>query len=161
MRRLMISAFVANLALMLMSLLILPDQVAIHFRGSGVPDAWASKWANALLFVAMQIPLFALCLSVGRLTLNIPARWVSLPNKNYWLKPENRAELEARISALMEEFGFVLFVFLFIVGLLTLDANLRDPVQLNEPLFLLFFAGFMLYLPYWLVKLFRFLKVPG
>ena len=161
MRRLMISAFVANLALVLMSLLILPDQVAIHFRGSGVPDAWASKWANALLFVAMQIPLFALCLSVGRLTLNIPARWVSLPNKNYRLKPENRAELEARISALMEEFGFVLFVFLFIVGLLTLDANLRDPVQLNEPLFLLFFAGFMLYLPYWLVKLFRDLKVPG
>ena len=160
MRRLMISAFVANLLLTLVSLLMLPDQVAIHFRDGGVPDAWASKWANALIFMVIQIPLFALCMSVGRLTLNIPARWLSLPNKDYWLKPENRVELEARFSALMEEFGFALFVFLFIVGLLTLDANLSDPVRLNEPLFLVFFAGFMLYVPYWLVKVFRRLKVP-
>ena len=160
MRRLMISAFVANLVLTLVSLLILPDQVAIHFRGGGVPDAWASKWANALIFTVIQIPLFALCMSVGRLTLNIPARWLSLPNKDYWLKPENRVELEARFGALMEEFGFALFLFLFIVGLLTLDANLSDPLRLNEQLFMVFFAGFMLYVPYWLVKVFRHLKVP-
>jgi len=157
----MISAFVANLVLTLVSLLILPDQVAIHFGGGGVPNAWASKWSHALIFIVIQIPLFALCMSVDRLTLNMPAKWVSLPNKDYWLKPENRVELEARFSALMEEFGFVLFVFLFIVGLLTLDANLSDPVRLNEPLFLAFFAGFMLYVPYWLVKVFRRLKVPG
>lgn len=161
MHKLMISAFLANLVLTLVSLLMLPDQVAIHFRGGGVPDAWASKWANALIFVVIQIPMFALCMSAGRLTLNLPARWVSLPNKDYWLKPENRAELEARFSALMEEFGFVLFVFLFITGLLTLDANLSEPVRLNEPMFLGFFAGFMLYVLYWLVKMFRRLKVPG
>jgi uncharacterized membrane protein len=157
----MITAFVANLALTLVSLLILPEQVAIHFRGGGIPDAWVSKWANALVFIVMQIPLLALCLSIGRLTHNTPARWLSLPNKNYWLQAEHRQELQARISALMEEFGFVLFVFLFMVGLLTLDANLGDPVRLNEPLFLVFFAGFMLYTLYWLVKLFRRLKVPG
>ena len=86
--------------------------------------------------------------------------WISLPNKEFWLKLENRAELEVRFSALMEEFGFMLFLFLFIVGLLTLDANLSDPVRLNEPLFLVFFVGFMLYVPYWLVKVFRRLKVP-
>ena len=84
-----------------------------------------------------------------------------MPRWKFWLKPENRPELEARFSSLMEEFGVVLFVFLFIVGLLALDANLSNPVQLNEPLFLLFFAGFMLYVPYWLVKLFQRLKVPG
>ena len=161
MRKLMISAFFANLVLALVSLLMQPDQVAIHFRGGGVPDAWASKWANALIFMVIQIPLFVLCMSVGRLTLNIPSRWLSLPNKDYWLKPENRVELEARFSALMEEFGFVLFVFMFIVGLLTLHANLSEPVRLNESLFLVFFAGFMLYVPYWLVKVFRRLKVPG
>ena len=49
MRRLMISAFVANLVLTLVSLLILPDPVAIHFRGGGIPDAWASKWTHALI----------------------------------------------------------------------------------------------------------------
>ena len=161
MRRLMITAFVANLILVLVSLFMLPDQVAIHFRGGGLPDAWASKWLNALIFTVIQIPLFALCLSVGSLTVNMPAKWISLPNKAYWLKPENRVELQTRMSRLMEEFGFVLFVFLFIVGLLTLDANLSDPVQLNERLFLAFFAAFMIYMPYWLVKVFRRLKAPG
>ena len=66
MRRLMIMAFVANLALMLVSLFALPDEVAIHFRGGGIPDAWASKWVNATVFTVMQIPLFVLCLWVGR-----------------------------------------------------------------------------------------------
>ena len=161
MRKFLISAFIANLILMLVSLLILPDQVAIHFHGGGVPDAWASKWANAIIFIAIQIPLFLLFISIGRMTLKMPASLVSLPNKGFWLKPENRPELEARFSSLMEEFGVVLFVFLFIVGLLALAANLSNPVRLNEPLFLLFFAGFMFYVPYWLVKLFRRLKVPG
>jgi uncharacterized membrane protein len=160
MRGLLIAAFVANLILTLISLLLLPDQVAIHFRSGGEPDAWASKWTNALIFLLIQMPLFALFISVGRLTLNMPAKWLSLPNKDYWLKPGNRAELEARFGALMEEFGFVLFVFLFAVGLLTLDANLGRPVRLNEPLFLVCFVAFMLYVPYWLVKVFRRLRVP-
>ena len=160
MRRLMISAFVANMVLTLVSLLILPDPVAIHFRGGGIPDAWASKWTHALIFMVIQLPLFALCLSIGRLTLNSPAKWISLPNKDYWLKPENRKELEARFSALMEEFGVALFAFLFLVVLLTLDANLSDPVRLNESLFLMFFAAFMLYVLYWLIKLLRRMKVP-
>ena len=161
MRRLMILALVANLLLMLVSLIMLPDQVAIHFRGGGIPDAWASKWVNATIFTLMQIPFFVLCLWIGRLTVSMPAEWVSLPNKAHWLKPQNRVELQTRISLLMEEFGFVLFAFMFIVGLLTLDANLSEPVQLNERLFLIFFAIYMMYVPYWLVKLFRRLKASG
>ena len=60
----------------------------------------------------------------------------------------------------MKEFEVPLFALLFLVGLLTLDANLSDPVRLNESLFLLFFAAFMLYVLYWLIKLFRRMKVP-
>ena len=58
----------------------------------------------------------------------------------------------------MHEFGLVLFVFLFVVGLLTLDANLSQPVRLNEALFLTVFVAYMLYVAYWLLKLVRRLK---
>ena len=85
---------------------------------------------------------------------------MSLPNRDYWLREENRAELETRFTALMQEFGVVLFAFLFVVGLLTFDANLSDPVRLNETVFLTAFAGYMLYVVYWLAKLVRRLKVP-
>jgi uncharacterized membrane protein len=161
MRRLLIAAFVTNLALLLVSLLMLPEQVAIHFGRGGRPDAWASKWVHTLLFLAIELPLFALFLSAGRLALSMPAKWISLPNRDYWLEAGNRAELEARFSGLMHEFGFVLFVFLFLVGVLTLAANLNDPVRLNESLFLAGFLGYMLYVVYWLAKLVRRLNVPG
>jgi len=159
--RLLTSLFVANLALMLVSLLMLPDQVAIHFGAGGRPDGWASKWTHVLLFVLIELPLFALFMLSGRLTLGVPAKWLSLPHKDYWLKPENRAELQARFGALMQEFGCALFGFLLVVGLLTLDANLSEPVRLDENLFLAAFAAYMLYVLYWLVKLVRRLKPPG
>jgi NADH:ubiquinone oxidoreductase subunit 6 (subunit J) len=161
MRSLLIAAFLANLALMLVSVFMLPDQVAIHFSGGGVPDAWASKWVHALILLLATVPLFVLFVSAARLTLGMPEKWISLPNKAYWLKAENRAELQARLGASMEQFGAVLFLFLFVVGLLTLDANLREPVRLNEALFLTLFAAYMLYVVYWLVKLLRDLKPPA
>lgn len=158
MHRLLISLFVANLALLLVSVLMLPDQVAMHFAAGGAPDAWGSKWLHALLLLLIEVPLFALFASAGRLTAAVPARWLSLPHKDYWLRPENRAELEARFGALMQEFGCALFGLLLVVALLVLDANLREPVRLNEPLFLAAFVAFMLYTLYWLVKLVRRLK---
>ena len=161
MRKLLISVFVANLGLMLVSLLMLPDQVAIHFGAGGEPNGWASKWTHAFIFLLIEVPLFALFMSAGRLVLRFPEKWISLPNKDYWLRQENRAELEVRFAALMHEFGVVLFVFLFVVGLLTLDANLSDPIRLNEPLFLALFVAYMLYVVYWLVKLVRRLKAAG
>ena len=160
MRKLMITAFIANIVLMLMSLFLLPERVVIHFSSGGVPDAWASKWVNVLIFLVIEIPLFALFITATRFTLSVPEKWLSLPNKDYWLKQENRAELETRFGSLMHEFGFALFAFLFIVGLLTMDANLSDPVRLNETVFLAFFLVFMLYVPYWLFKVFRRLRVP-
>jgi uncharacterized membrane protein len=161
MRNRLLAIFVANLALTLVALVMLPDQVAIHFGSGGAPDGWASKWTHALIFLVIEVPLFAFFMTAGRLTLRMPARWVSLPHKDYWLRAENRAELETRFTALMQEFGVVLFAFLFVVGLLTLDANLSDPVRLNETLFLTAFVAYMLYVVYWLVKLVRSLKVPG
>jgi len=38
MRKALIAAFAANLILMVISLALLPDQVAIHFGGGGLPD---------------------------------------------------------------------------------------------------------------------------
>jgi uncharacterized membrane protein len=158
MRRPMIWAFVANLALQLISLRILPAVVAIHFGGAGWPDAWASKWINALLVMLIEATVFAVILSAPRLSLSIPVKWGTLSYRQCCPTPEDRAELEARFAHLMYEFGLALFVFLFLVGVLTLAANLSEPVRLNEPLMLAGSAGYLLYVAYWVVKLVRQLK---
>ena len=161
MRRWFVAAFVANMLVWLVSLVLLPDQVAIHFSAGGVADNWASKQVNALLFAVIEIPLFLLFFYIVPVTLKMPARWISVPNRDYWLRDANRAEFARRFGALMDEFGFALFVFLLLVALLTLDANFAQPVRLNETLFLAGLVAFILYLVYWLVRLYRRLKPPA
>jgi len=94
------------------------------------------------------------------LPLKLHPKFISLPNKEYWLKEENQQHMKAKLASLMAEFGFVLFTFLFCVGLLTIEANLSDPIRLNERLFLPIFIVFMLYTAYWVVKIVRAFRVP-
>ena len=160
MRRYLITAIAANICLLTYSFAVLPDRVAMQFGSGGVPNSWGSKWAFVAVFAVADLIVAAIAFLSVPACFKLPASLLSLPNKDYWLKPENRKELEARFSALIEEFGVALFAFLFLVGLLTLDANLSDPVRLNESLLLMFFAAFMLYVLYWLIKLLRRMKVP-
>ena len=51
MRAICYVVFTANVLLMVVSLAILPDQVAIHFGRGGAPDSWASKEVNVLAAV--------------------------------------------------------------------------------------------------------------
>jgi hypothetical protein len=60
----------------------------------------------------------------------------------------------------MVEFGCALFTFLFGVGFLTLEANLSDPVRLNETVFFPLFITFMAYTCYWCVKFTLAFRIP-
>jgi hypothetical protein len=113
-----------------------------------------------MIFFTMEILMFIMVVSIPWFLFRIPPGLVSFPNKDYWLKEENKPKTKAKLAALMWELGSVLFAFLFLVGLLVLDANLTQPVRLNERLFLLVFIAFMLYTLYWCVKVFRSFRVP-
>jgi hypothetical protein len=161
MKKLLICLFLANVILTLISLLILPSEVAIHFRRNGIPDSWAPKETNAIIFLVIQLPLFILFFYASILPLKIPPKLVSLPNKNYWLKEENISRIKPKLVSLMLEFGCALFTFLLGTGLLTLEANLATPVRLNETLFFPLFILFVLYTGYWCVKFTLAFKIPG
>ena len=160
MRNLLIVSFLANVALTLVSLLVLPSEVAIHFGRGGMPDSWASNELNALLFLGIDLFIFIVFLVAPSLSLGLSPKWLSLPHKNYWLKEENRVVAQNKLAPLMTEFGIALFTFLFFVGLLTLEANLADPVRLNESIFFPIFIAFMLYTGYWCVTLVRVFRIP-
>jgi uncharacterized membrane protein len=161
MRKLLILLFAANVILWAVSLAVLPARVAIHFGEGGVPDSWASKQSNALLFLALETSLFALFFFAPGLTLRLPEKYLSLPNKKYWLREENRPLFRKMITSKLAEFGAVFFVFLFGVGLLTIRANLADPVWLDESLSLVVFIAFMAYTVVWCVEFIRSFRIPG
>lgn len=160
MRLLFIASFVANILLALVSLAILPSRVATHFGANGLADGWMPGPVNALIQVGMNALVFLLIYFSPHLVFALPARWVNLPNKQYWLKAENRARTRAILESLMWRFGTAIFLFLLVLGLLTLQANLSDPVRLDEQTFLPVFAVFMVYSVYWCVMVFRAFRIP-
>lgn len=160
MRVLFLLVFTANVALSLVSPVVLPSQVAIHFGPGGSPDSWAPTYVNTLIFLATEIPLFALLFFCPSLILRSPPALVSLPNKDYWLRDENKPKLRNKLESLIPEFGIAVFVFLFVVQLLVVRANLTATNRLDEPSFYVVFIGFFVYVGYWLLHLYSSLKIP-
>jgi uncharacterized membrane protein len=160
MRKILIAAFAANLVLTAVSLALLPDQVAIHFGAGGRPDSWASKEFNAAIFLVLEVPFFLLFYYAGVLPLGVSRKFLNLPNKDYWLKEENRNDLQRKFGRFMAEFGVAIFVFFLCITLLTLQANLSDPVLLNLVWFLVVFVLYMIYILWWVVRLIQGFHVP-
>jgi len=160
MRILFIIAFIANVALSMMSLVVLPSRVAIHFGVGGMANNWAPSYVNALLFIGVHVTLFCMMYFSPPFIFAFPRKWMNLPNKDYWLTEENKPRAKAMIGSLMWEFGAALFSFLFVVELLAIKANLEDPVRLNEAVFLGALFLFLLYTVYWCIRLFRAFRVP-
>ncbi len=160
MRTLFVVIFIANVALSLLSLSLLPPRVAIHFGWGGTADNWASNYFNTLFFIGVNVFIFITLYFTPRLVFRFPARWINLPNKEYWLQPENKARTVEMFSSLMWEFGAAFFLFFLVVQLLTIRANLSQPVRLDERLLLFALALFLLYTVYWCMKLFKAFRLP-
>jgi uncharacterized membrane protein len=160
MRKAFLTIFVLTILFNIMSYVILPDEVAIHFGRGGRADSWAPKEINFLLFLGIDILLFLLFWYSPALVMKTPAKWVNLPHKFYWLAEENKPLTRQKMESLMSEFGIAFFVYFFFISILTVDANLSDPVKLKESLFLAFLIIFLIFTVYWCIKFYKSFRVP-
>lgn len=160
MRKAFLIIFLLKIVLNIAAYFILPDNIAIHFSSGGRPDSWAPKEINALIFLGLDLLLFFLFWYTPSLVLNTPEKWISLPNKSFWLKEENKPLVKQKLETLMSEFGIAIFGLMFLISILTIQANLSDPVKLDESLFFLFLIVFFIYLVYWCIKIFRAFRLP-
>lgn len=71
----------------------LPDVVATHFNGSGVPDGWMSRekhlWGMVIFGVLFPGSIVGMCYAARFL----PGRFLNVPNREYWTAPERRKEV--------------------------------------------------------------------
>lgn len=160
MRTLFILAFIANVAVTLLSLAILPARVATHFGLGGMADGWGSNYANALIATGIHVFLFFSLYFSPQLVLLFPAKWINLPNKDYWLHPDILPQTKAKISVLIWQFGVALFVFLLVIGLLALHANMAKPVHLNEAILFSALGILLIYAVWWTIVFFRAFRLP-
>ncbi len=160
MRVILILIFTGNVVLSILSLVILPPRVAIHFGINGMADGWGPSYSSALLFLATNVLFFFTIYLSPRLIFMFSPKWINLPNKGYWMRAENKAQTNAKFSSLMWEFGAAFFLFFFVVELLVIQANLSQPVKLDQKLFLSALILFLIYSVYWCIKLYRDFRLP-
>jgi len=123
----------------------MPEKVASRFVGSR-PQAWMDKTTDLWIWIIMSVFVFALFYLIIYLVRILPSQYFNVPNRDYWLKPENHEKLVAVTTSALYEIGTALFVFLTAMNWLVSRANLAEPVQLNLPLFVLFIVLFIAYL---------------
>ena len=118
--RINLIATVVAIALAVASGLDLPDRIPVHFDLNGVPDGWTAKWRFVASLVGMLVLMQAwLRWVVPVLMRRTPARFLSLPNRQFWTAtPERRAEAARRIVDVMDwTGGFIAVTTLFVLNM--------------------------------------------
>jgi uncharacterized membrane protein len=150
----------ANVAWAWISTAYLPERVAIHFGVGGEADGWGSAQMNALFTTGLYLVLFLVLDGTPWLVARLPARWINLPHREYWLQPAMRTHAAAKISMHIRLLGTVLFLFLFIVSWLAFDANRAQPVRLNMKLFLSTLGAFLVFTAGWTAHMLSAFRLP-
>ncbi len=138
----------------------LPARVASHFDGAGRPNGWMSRDGLVLWQCVLLLALGALFGVGGRLLAVTPNGLINLPNKNYWLAPERRAESVAFLTGWLRWVGAGTLAFLMGVFQFSVQANLRRG-RLDSMPFLVATGFFLAGLAIAVVWLYRRFRAPA
>ena len=133
---------------------LLPDRLATHFDTSGRANGWSSQ-AGFTRLIAFQLAGFWILFIGAGLIGRIPDRWINLPNKAYWLAPEQREASLAFVRDWIRWFLAATLAFLTFVEGLALRANLSAPPRFPNRPFLLFLLVWAVTVIAMMVMLFR------
>jgi hypothetical protein len=158
--RVLNTVFLLVLVLTLFSWFILPENVAIHFSRSGVPDSWVPKWFHVVMFTVLIAILYASFALSPRLLHGVPRKYISLPNSEYWLLEENLPEAVRRMSGSMYSFGIATGLLMLGVSIMIVVANLSDPVRLPSRIPWIMLISYFAYTVWWLVRIFTVFRIP-
>lgn len=116
----------------------LPDPLASHFDADGEPDGFMPRalYIAIMMAVTVIVPLFIATLT--RFALSRAGARINLPNRDYWLAPERRAETIGFLTRQATQFAALLVLFMCWAQWLAARANSTTPQSLDSGLF---FAG--------------------
>ncbi len=140
----------------------LPETMASHFDGTGRPDGFQSRdgfvaLAASMLGIAVLIPV-----GLGALFRRIPPAWFNLPNRDYWLAPEQREETLDAISTQLDWFGAASLALYLIVIQMVVATNRSSAPRLDSKSMFIVLGLYLLFTGVWLARfLLRFKKPQG
>ncbi len=132
----------------------LPAVVVSHFDGRGVANGWESKD----VFFGIYWGVIALCallaFGVPKLVTQVPASFINLPNKDYWLAKEKRQETISFIERQMAWFGTAALAMAAGVFELVIRANLAADHRLSSPTLVALLVSYALFVIWWVYHFF-------
>lgn len=138
---------------------VLPDRVASHWDGAGVPNGYMDRIGFISFYLWLMVGMTAVFSGIGVLIRHTPNDAINLPNREYWLSPERREATLSRITESLSAFVLLLNVFMIAVHHLSILANLTVEKQLSNViwvLLLMFLSGTGL----WVWRLQQDFKIP-
>jgi uncharacterized membrane protein len=140
---------------------LLPERLASHFGASGMPNGWMTKPQFFITYAVVLLPALIVEFWAHRRVAKTPDGKLRLPNKEYWLAPEHRAETFAYFETFFAWFGCAfLLVEVSAMGL-AMRANFDTPPLLPTGPIVSVIAGFVLYSVAAVTMMFRRFSKPG
>lgn len=131
----------------------LPPLVASHFGASGDANGFMPRDFYIRFMLAFVLGLPTLMTFVTWRALGGSKARINIPNRDYWLAPERRAETIAFLRAGLLWFGVLLLTFLCFAHWLVVLANQAQPAHLDATWFLGGLGVFAVALLVWLIML--------
>jgi len=152
-----IAAFVALLVAALVFVYYtggsMPKVVASHFSGTGVATGFLPRATYVRIMLAIVLLPPILLVYLPRRTLRSATARINLPNRDYWLAPERRAQTVEILLRQFARFAEMLLAFLCYTHYLVVRANELKPPRLSSGWFL---AGLVIFLGFtvmWVIRL--------
>lgn len=140
----------------------LPERVATHFNMRGEADGWMPRRDHlwAMTGAGVGIPLFVA--TVFLLIRKVPARFVNVPYREYWLAEERRSSTTAWMTRAGLWFGCGIIWGMGVLHELILRANQHTPATLDPgPVLLVVVVMMGAAMGFVIATVLRFHKPPG
>lgn len=161
MRSLIPGLLIINLLVLLISLSLLPDPVAVHFNLQGEADGWMSLAGHTALMAALILLMTGVFAVIPHTLRPGMERWLSIPQREQWLLPQNRARLKSHLERFSRQCGALTALFLLAIQGLLVLANNQAPAMLNSSLMVILLIAYSCLVLLSTVRFFLHLKHPN